>query len=446
MNRTRPLGEIPGRESLMSSIASVHRPRAVGTCYRLGRMWGKHILYVVTFIAIFAVLPTLLSWLVLENSVLELRFDRFAFVVITSIFGWLALLLEVNRSPNKNLLTSAIILNFVMVLLISVVLMFSRFYYSRPYIALFFLANTLMCYVAKEYVVRLRHRRVTFLTPQASSSTRADLGNEVEVNTDPKRSLRAVDLVLIDFRQPLPPEFGRAISGAALTGLPVMHVAQYLEEKEGRISLDHITDSDFWTHWSPPTYLYAKRCIDIGMVLFVAPLALFLFLIASVAILVTMGRPVIFKQERVSRRGSNFLIYKLRTMAPVAVDAPQTATSLEDRRITPVGAFLRRYRLDELPQLWNILRGDMSLIGPRPEQPKLVERYEREIPCFGLRHMVRPGLSGWAQVKYGYAGNTEETASKLAYDLYYIKNLSLDMDLQIFLRTVKTVLVGNGAR
>jgi lipopolysaccharide/colanic/teichoic acid biosynthesis glycosyltransferase len=252
--------------------------------------------------------------------------------------------------------------------------------------------------------------------------------------------------VLVDFRQPLPPEFGRAISGAALTGLPVMHVAQYVEEKEGRISLDHITDSDFWTHWSPPTYMYVKRFIDIGMVLFVAPLALFLFMIACGAILVTMGRPVIFKQERVSRRGSNFLIYKLRTMAPVAVDAPQTATSLEDRRITPVGAFLRRYRLDELPQLWNILRGDMSLIGPRPEQPKLVERYEREIPCFGLRHMVRPGLSGWAQVKYGYAGNTEETASKLAYDLYYIKNLSLDMDLQIFLRTVKTVLVGNGAR
>src|SRR5262249_37838117 len=110
-----------------------------------------------------------------------------------------------------------------------------------------------------------------------------------------------------------------------------------------RISLDHITDSDFWTHWSPPAYLYVKRIIDIGTVLFVAPLALTLFAIASIAILVTMGRPVIFKQERVSRRGSNFLIYKLRTMAPAGVDAPQTATSVEDRRVTRIGALLRRY-------------------------------------------------------------------------------------------------------
>jgi len=168
--------------------------------------------------------------------------------------------------------------------------------------------------------------------------------------------------------------------------------------------------------------------------------------LASIAILLTMGWPFIFTQERVSRRGTTFKIYKLRTMSSPPINVPQNATIVGDQRITGVGAFLRRYRIDELPQLWNVFRGDMSVIGPRPEQPKLVEQYEREVPFFGLRHMVRPGISGWAQVRNGYAGNAEESASKLAYDLYYIKNMSLDIDLRIIGRTMRTVLFGVGAR
>jgi lipopolysaccharide/colanic/teichoic acid biosynthesis glycosyltransferase len=432
----------------MNSISSsIDRSRVLEASTTFIRSLGAYTLYFVLFVSIYLLVPEILSRVLFEESLLELPFDKLTFVVLTSTFGWLALLLDLSRLPSKNnLLTGAILLNTSMILLESVVLMFSRLYYSRPYLALFFFINTVVCFIAKEYADKRRHRRVAFLTPQPSLSANCDLGTEVQIKTDPRRSLQAVDLLLVDFRHPLPPEFGRAISGAALAGLPIMHVAQYLEEKEGRVSLEHVADNDFWTHWAPPGYLYVKRLLDIAIVLFVAPIALILCAMASVAVLITMGRPVVFKQERVSRRGSNFTIYKLRTMAPAPINASQNATMVGDQRITRVGAFLRRYRLDELPQLWNVLRGDMSVIGPRPEQPRLVEEYEREIPFFGLRHMVRPGISGWAQVKNGYAANAEESTSKLAYDLYYIKNLSLDMDLRIIARTMRTVLFGKGAR
>src|SRR5581483_7243917 len=119
-------------------------------------------------------------------------------------------------------------------------------------------------------------------------------------------------------------------------------------------------------------------------------------------------------------------LYKLRTMTNCQTPSPQVATDINDARITPFGAWLRRYHLDELPQFWNVLRGHMSLVGPRPEQPRLVEEYQRQIPHFALRHLVKPGISGWAQVNYEYAANAKETKIKLVYDLYYVKNLSFE--------------------
>jgi lipopolysaccharide/colanic/teichoic acid biosynthesis glycosyltransferase len=388
-----------------------------------------------------------LSTAILDFSLFAPTVEKLAFLGLTSTFGFVAFLLNVNRKTTRtNLVSGSVLSNASMILVLAVVLLFSRVYYSRPYVALFFIINTMICYVASDYTARRRHQRVAFLTPKPSPAKLASLGEDVQINTDPKRRLDSVDLVLVDFQEPLPAEFGRAVSGAALAGLPVMHVAQYLEEREGRVSLDHVADGEFWANWRPPTYAYIKRLLDIAIIMFVAPVAVVLFGLASLAVLVAMGRPIFFKQARVSKGGSLFTIYKLRTMAPSASDAGETATRVDDQRITPIGGFLRRYRLDELPQLWNVLRGDMSVIGPRPEQPRLVEQYEREIPYFSLRHMVRPGISGWAQVKYGYAGNAEESSSKLAYDLYYIKNLSLEMDLQILLHTMKTVIIGNGAR
>jgi lipopolysaccharide/colanic/teichoic acid biosynthesis glycosyltransferase len=187
---------------------------------------------------------------------------------------------------------------------------------------------------------------------------------------------------------------------------------------------------------SAVVYLKIKRAADIVFVLLCAPMLLILMAFSATAILVTMGRPILFTQERVGLNGQAFKIFKLRTMQPeLSPCMHETATLANDQRITCVGKFLRRFHLDELPQLWNVLRGEMTLIGPRPEQVHLVAKYRSTIPYFDLRHTVRPGLSGWAQVRFGYAADLDETRNKVEYDLYYIEHLSLSMDVRILFLT-----------
>jgi lipopolysaccharide/colanic/teichoic acid biosynthesis glycosyltransferase len=194
-----------------------------------------------------------------------------------------------------------------------------------------------------------------------------------------------------------------------------------------------------WTSSPQSAYLKIKRCIDIVAVLATAPAVLLVILMAAAAILLAEGGPVFFIQERVGRGGRIFRMVKLRTMK-VHSSASQTATLKDDPRITPLGRFLRQSHIDELPQLWNIFVGDMTLIGPRPEQPLLVAQYREKLPNYDLRHTVRPGLSGWAQVNYGYAADLDETARKLDYDLEYVTRCGPAMDLLIVFRTFRIFL------
>jgi lipopolysaccharide/colanic/teichoic acid biosynthesis glycosyltransferase len=145
--------------------------------------------------------------------------------------------------------------------------------------------------------------------------------------------------------------------------------------------------------------------------------------------------------------GRVFNVYKFRSMRKdaEAESGAVWATPGEDPRVTPVGRFLRRSRLDELPQLWNVLRGDMSLVGPRPERPEFVENLTRQIPFYGQRHVIRPGLTGWAQVRYAYGASVEDSMEKLQYDLYYIKNRSMALNLYIIFETLKTVITRSGS-
>ena len=188
-----------------------------------------------------------------------------------------------------------------------------------------------------------------------------------------------------------------------------------------------------------------KRLFDVLVSLSLAPVALPIVALASVAILITMAWPVFFRQPRVGLGGRPFTILKLRTMRP-GETAGQIATAIGDPRVTPVGRWLRRFHVDELPQLWNVLIGEMSLIGPRPEQPDLAEAYAREAPAFAYRQLMRPGITGWAQVRAGYAADLAETRVKLGHDLYYVKNCSFGLDVEICVRTLWTLLSGAGAR
>ena len=234
-----------------------------------------------------------------------------------------------------------------------------------------------------------------------------------------------------------------------LTTLKLRHIRLYspqaiAEAITGRVCTDTL-QNELWQPDGNPAYDMVKRLIDLTLVLITLPLSLPLALLVGLAVKVDSPGPALFSQLRTGLHGQVFRIYKFRSMRHSTEHAAQFAQT-QDPRITRLGHFLRRSRLDEIPQLWNVLRGQMSLIGPRPEQETFVRKFAELLPSYPYRHLVRPGLTGWAQVQQGYAANTDETAIKLSYDLYYVTHYSLAMDLLIVLKTIRTVLTGQGAR
>lgn len=233
-------------------------------------------------------------------------------------------------------------------------------------------------------------------------------------------------------------------------GVSFDHLASVYEEYTGKIAVENLRPS--WLIFADGfrktrARLAVKRAFD--LVLAAAGLLIGLPLIAlvGVAVKLTSRGPVLYHQERVGLNGSTFMVHKFRTMRPDAEAATGPVWSTEqDARVTSIGGFLRRMRLDELPQLWNVLRGDMSVVGPRPERPVFVQELIAKIPFYGQRHVVKPGLTGWAQIRYTYGASVEDAIEKLQYDLYYIKNLSFALDLVIVLETIKTVMLRRGAR
>lgn len=262
--------------------------------------------------------------------------------------------------------------------------------------------------------------------------------------TDPSSDLRAYDLLLTGTIMELSPEWAKAISSAMVSGKRVRHVADFLEERQGVVSLEHF-DLDHLPHGDLTSYFRLKRMVDLCIAVVSLPVVLPVLAIACAAIFLTSGRPILFIQERTGLEGKPFRMYKLRTMLSDAHLAG-AATLSDDARITPLGKILRKYRIDELPQIFNVLAGDMSIVGPRPEWTQLSERYASELPAYPYRNLVRPGITGWAQVRGGYASDLSETRVKVGYDLFYIKNLSFSLDLQILVRTVWTLLSAGGAR
>jgi len=189
-----------------------------------------------------------------------------------------------------------------------------------------------------------------------------------------------------------------------------------------------------------------KRAIDVVLVLLTLPLWLFLAAIIWLAVRLDSTGAAIYRQRRIGRGGEPFMLYKFRTMVIDAEqDGPQF-TAANDARLTKVGGLLRRFRADEIPQLLNVLKGDLGLVGPRPERPVFIDQFESTIPFYSYRHLVRPGVTGWAQVNFGYADNEQETVEKLTYDLYYVKHMSPWLDLSILGRSMWTVLSGFGAK
>jgi exopolysaccharide biosynthesis polyprenyl glycosylphosphotransferase len=233
--------------------------------------------------------------------------------------------------------------------------------------------------------------------------------------------------------------------GVEVTRMPILY-----EEMTGRVPIQHL-ESD-WIIRSFVDGLHVsgfydlfKRLLDIlgalvGLLIFAVS-----FPFLALAVMIDSGFPIFYSQDRLGRGGFIFKIYKYRSMHQSVDSKTEVRAALEnDPRVTRVGRFLRRSRLDELPQFWNVLRGEMSLVGPRAEQPDLVAAYQKQIPFYRARLLVKPGLTGWAQINYGYVASVAETVVKIEYDLFYIKHRTLPMDFQIILRTIGTVLRRTG--
>jgi len=242
----------------------------------------------------------------------------------------------------------------------------------------------------------------------------------------------------------------RSLLDCRLNGVQVTDLARYFERVHGQVPIESLKVSWLiYGHGFRQNALRAivKRCFDLVVSAVLIVLTAPLVLLAVGLIAAEGGGPVIYRQERVGHRGRSFTVLKLRSMAQDAEkDGKAAWASANDARITRVGRLIRRTRIDELPQLLNVLKGEMSFVGPRPERPEFVAMLTEQIPFYAVRHSVKPGLTGWAQVRYSYGATVEQSIRKLEYDLYYVKNHTLLLDLVILFETVRVVLLGEGAR
>ena len=264
------------------------------------------------------------------------------------------------------------------------------------------------------------------------------------IGTIDPEGMAIVDAIVADLSGELGKGQLAALADAAIAGVPVLDRRYVVENMTGRTPLSGLSPNEFGSLLPSRQYLVVRRVIELGFTVVFLPLLLPILAVVALIVRFDSPGPVFFLQTRIGRRGQPFRMIKFRTMF-VGVPGPSFTTSA-DPRITRTGHFLRRCRLDELPQLFNILKGDMSWVGPRPEAASLEQGYVRDIEHFALRGIVRPGVTGWAQINQGYAHEADAMRSKLEYDLYYLKHCSLWLDLVIVLRTFAVVFRGTGAR
>ncbi|WP_298470621.1 sugar transferase [uncultured Erythrobacter sp.] len=261
---------------------------------------------------------------------------------------------------------------------------------------------------------------------------------------------RAANIVA-DFRADLPDEWERLLAKASLAGVPVYHYKQLTESLTGQVKIEHLSENSLGSLIPNQSYTPIKRLIDIVGSLIAIVLTLPIMISLAIAIWLEDRQSPFFVQSRTGMGGRPFRMYKFRSMtsraAPTGDAAREDAiTQDEDARVTKIGRFIRKFRLDELPQLFNILKGEMSLIGPRPEANALAEWYEDNLAFYSYRNIVKPGLTGWAQVNQGHVATLDDIDIKLQYDFYYIKYFSFWLDVLIVMRTIHTIATGFGSK
>jgi sugar transferase (PEP-CTERM system associated) len=277
--------------------------------------------------------------------------------------------------------------------------------------------------------------------------TRESVASHLLALAERKNGVHRVIVAMPDRRGTLPVA---ELLNLRLAGVRVEEATSWLERISGRIEVEQLYPS--WLIFAEgfrfsTTFRFVRRAVNFTVALAGLILSLPLLPFIFLAVKLDSSGPVLYRQQRVGRGGKTFYCYKFRTMRVDAeADTGPTWADDNDPRITRVGKFLRATRLDEIPQLWCVLRGDMHFVGPRPERPEFVAWLSKEIPYYGVRHVVRPGITGWAQVQYKYGNTLADAREKLQYDLFYIKNASLGLDFVIMFQTIKIVMLGRGAQ
>lgn len=335
--------------------------------------------------------------------------------------------------------------------LVLAVMFAARLNYNRPYLAIAFVLSIVIALSISVHLRRTVRRRFYLVPHGRVENVRAIRGVDWIVMREPvvPRDPRA--MLVADLQHDHDDAWERMLAVAAVDGHPVYHTKVLSESLTGKVEMDHLSENSFGSLLPNLAYVKVKRTIDLIAAILLLPLLALPMAFVALAIMVDSKGPAFFLQERMGYRGKPFRMVKFRTMHPRRPCDEERArseamTGEDDPRITRLGRYLRRSRIDELPQILNILRGQMSWIGPRPEAIPLSRWYEGEIPFYYYRHIVRPGISGWAQVQQGHVTDVAAVTEKLSHDFYYIKNFSSWLDVLIALKTMRTMLTGFGAR
>ena len=325
----------------------------------------------------------------------------------------------------------------------------TRFPYDRVGLAAGFLFHVCwlyLLYIYAERRIRRRYAVVPFGTTEGLF--KIDQIDWFPLSRPRLHDARNCTAIVADFSADLPAEWAAFLADAALAGRVVYQVTQLSESLSGRVEINHLSENSFGSLVPMRGYFYFKALADFALALLLLPLVLPVIAVIALAIRIDSPGSIFFRQKRRGYADKPITIYKFRTMHPVVIQDERSAaiTNADDGRITRVGRVLRRLRIDELPQILNILKFEMSWIGPRPEAMVLSHWYTDDIPFYRYRHVVKPGITGWAQINQGHVAGVDQVLEKLHYDFYYIKYFSPWLDVLIVFRTIKTMLTGWGAR
>lgn len=328
------------------------------------------------------------------------------------------------------------VVSFTFLLIIGI-LALERLYYSRSFLALAYILNIIWFLAGYSY----RKKRLKFAFVSFDKDCELLKLKGIECFTlDRLYKDLDVDGIVIPSTEDLPSEWKEYIVSQTLKGIPIYTIPNIYENIFGMIPIKYFYGRLIENQAQSTIYRFFKRTFDILLLIISIPIIFPICIIIAILIKLDSDGPALFKQKRVGQGEKIFEVIKFRTMYKDSEkDGPKFALK-DDPRITRIGRILRRLHLDELPQFWNVLKGEMSFVGPRPEQVDFVEEFKKKIPYYSLRHLAKPGITGWAQVHYGYAAGLEETYQKLEYDLYYVKNMSIWLDILIMIKTIKLLV------